>query len=123
MNIPAADEDERTRLLLEIVDPLVHGELGDHVRTWFYFWEPALRLRIRSELDNLRAAVAWAAERAQADAAARLATALSAQIYFRQGWNVSALAETALTTPGVVNHPLYPLTLGCAADQAFRRAD
>jgi len=47
VNIPAADADERTRLLLEVVDPLVHGELGDHVRTWFYFWEPALRLRIR----------------------------------------------------------------------------
>ena len=46
VNIPAGGADERTRLLLEVVDPLVHAELGDHIRTWFYFWEPELRLRI-----------------------------------------------------------------------------
>ncbi len=47
VNIPAVAAEERTRLLLEVVDPLVHDELGDHVKTWFYFWEPELRLRIR----------------------------------------------------------------------------
>jgi hypothetical protein len=47
VNIPAADEDECTRLLLEVVDPLVHREFRGHIRTWFYFWEPELRLRIR----------------------------------------------------------------------------
>jgi hypothetical protein len=71
VNIPAADEDERTRLLLEVVDPLVHDELGDHVRTWFYFWEPALRLRIRwfdpSEAEEWRAELARFLDEAKAD--------------------------------------------------------
>jgi hypothetical protein len=46
VNTPARNDDERTRLLLEVVDPLVHGQLGETVTTWFYFWEPGLRLRI-----------------------------------------------------------------------------
>jgi hypothetical protein len=46
VNTPARNDDERTRLLLEVVDPLVHRQLGETVTTWFYFWEPELRLRI-----------------------------------------------------------------------------
>ncbi len=34
-------------LLVELVDPLVHEELGEEIETWFFFWEPELRLRIR----------------------------------------------------------------------------
>jgi hypothetical protein len=34
-------------VLLDVVDPLVHDELGDEIETWFFFWEPELRLRIR----------------------------------------------------------------------------
>jgi len=34
-------------LLVDLVDHLVHDELGDEIETWFYFWEPDLRLRIR----------------------------------------------------------------------------
>ena len=34
-------------LLVELVDPLVHDELGGDIATWFFFWEPELRLRIR----------------------------------------------------------------------------
>jgi|SRR5437870_4864160 len=34
-------------LLLELVDGLVHEQLGEHIETWFFFWEPELRLRIR----------------------------------------------------------------------------
>lgn len=45
VNIPAVDDDERASLLLEVVDPLVHAQLTD-VATWFYFWEPELRLRV-----------------------------------------------------------------------------
>jgi hypothetical protein len=33
--------------LLELVDDLVHEQLGAEIGTWFYFWEPELRLRIR----------------------------------------------------------------------------
>jgi hypothetical protein len=45
VNIPARD-NERARLLLEVVDPLVHEMLSETVTTWFYFWEPELRLRV-----------------------------------------------------------------------------
>jgi hypothetical protein len=45
VNIPARAE-ERSRLLLELVDPLVHEHFAGRIKTWFYFWEPELRLRI-----------------------------------------------------------------------------
>jgi len=71
VNIPAADEDERTRLLLEVVDPLVHDELRDQVRTWFYFWDPELRLRIRwsdpGQAEKSRAELARFLDNARAD--------------------------------------------------------
>jgi lantibiotic biosynthesis dehydratase-like protein len=34
-------------VLADVVDPLVHDELGGDIETWFFFWEPELRLRIR----------------------------------------------------------------------------
>jgi hypothetical protein len=36
--------------LLELVDGLVHEQLGEDIAVWFYFWEPDLRLRIRWRL-------------------------------------------------------------------------
>ena len=33
--------------VLELVDTLVHEQLAADITTWFYFWEPELRLRIR----------------------------------------------------------------------------
>ena len=34
-------------LLLELVDPLVHETFADDIATWFFLWEPELRLRLR----------------------------------------------------------------------------
>ena len=34
-------------LLVDHVDPLVHEELGEAIETWFFLWEPELRLRFR----------------------------------------------------------------------------
>jgi hypothetical protein len=34
-------------LLLDVIDPLVHEHLRDEVESWHFFWEPALRLRLR----------------------------------------------------------------------------
>jgi Lantibiotic biosynthesis dehydratase C-term len=70
VNIPARP-DERVRLLLEIVDPLVHEHLAGQVETWFYFWEPELRLRIRwadaHHADSGRAQLADFLDQANAD--------------------------------------------------------
>jgi lantibiotic biosynthesis dehydratase-like protein len=71
VNVPAPDAETRTRLLLEVVDPLVHDELSDRVRTWFYFWEPELRLRIRwsdpEQAESGRAELARFLDQARAD--------------------------------------------------------
>ena len=42
--VPVRQQDES---LLELVDVLVHDQLRDELVTWFYFWEPELRLRLR----------------------------------------------------------------------------
>jgi Lantibiotic biosynthesis dehydratase C-term len=42
---PARGHDPE--LLVGLVDPLVHGALRDGIETWFFFWEPELRLRLR----------------------------------------------------------------------------
>jgi hypothetical protein len=39
--------DHLERLLFEVVDPLVHTHLDGRIETWFYFWEPECRLRVR----------------------------------------------------------------------------
>ena len=58
-------------LLLEVVDPLVHESLTDEIETWFYFWEPELRLRLRwrdaSRVPDNRAALARSLDSARAD--------------------------------------------------------
>jgi len=45
VNIVPSSQPER--LLLDVVDPLIHDRLRERIETWFYFWEPSLRLRIR----------------------------------------------------------------------------
>ena len=42
--VPVRVQDEG---LLLLVDDLVHEQLADDITTWFYFWEPELRLRLR----------------------------------------------------------------------------
>jgi hypothetical protein len=39
--------EARTTLLLDVVEPLVHEHFAEELDTWFYFWEPELRLRLR----------------------------------------------------------------------------
>jgi hypothetical protein len=52
VNIAApSSREQRERLLVDVIDPLVHETFSDCVETWFYFWEsepkPQLRLRIQ----------------------------------------------------------------------------
>ncbi len=47
VNIEPPSYDQREKLLLDVVDPLIHEVLRNRVGDWHYFWEPALRLRIR----------------------------------------------------------------------------
>jgi hypothetical protein len=46
VNLVPARELDRS-LLTRVVDPLVHERLAGELETWFYFWEPELRLRLR----------------------------------------------------------------------------
>jgi hypothetical protein len=70
VNIPAR-ADDRARLLLDVVDPLVHEQLAARIKTWFYFWEPELRLRIRwadpEQAESARAELAGFLDQAKAD--------------------------------------------------------
>jgi Lantibiotic biosynthesis dehydratase C-term len=43
--VPTRPLDEG--LLVDLVDPLVHETFRDEIATWFFLWEPELRLRIR----------------------------------------------------------------------------
>jgi hypothetical protein len=43
--VPPATRDES--LLTGLVDRLVHDRLRGELETWFFFWEPELRLRLR----------------------------------------------------------------------------
>lgn len=43
--VPRRPLDEE--VLVEVVDPLVHDTFADEIATWFFLWEPELRLRIR----------------------------------------------------------------------------
>jgi hypothetical protein len=59
VNVTPNSGEPQERLLLDVVDPLIHQVLSDRVGDWHYFWEPALRLRIRwlesthADLDKL----------------------------------------------------------------------
>jgi hypothetical protein len=46
VNIEPTSYERRERLLLDVVDPLMHEMLNGRIDAWHYFWEPALRLRI-----------------------------------------------------------------------------
>jgi hypothetical protein len=60
-------EVERDRsVLVDLVDELAHGE---DVVTWFFFWEPELRLRLRWGGEARREAVRARLDRAVADGA------------------------------------------------------
>ena len=43
VSTPPLDE----ALLVELIDPIVHEDFANEITTWFFFWEPQLRLRIR----------------------------------------------------------------------------
>jgi hypothetical protein len=47
VNIVPASWEQPERLLLQVVDPLIHTHLNGRIETWFYFWEPECRLRLR----------------------------------------------------------------------------
>jgi hypothetical protein len=44
--IQPADFGRRERLLVDVIDPLVHETLDGRIDAWRYFWEPALRFRV-----------------------------------------------------------------------------
>jgi Lantibiotic biosynthesis dehydratase C-term len=43
--VPTRPLDEQ--VLVDLVDPLVHETFAGEIATWFFLWEPELRLRIR----------------------------------------------------------------------------
>jgi hypothetical protein len=60
---------EPAELLADLVDDAVHGLLREEIETWFFFWEPELRLRIRwsdgSDAEDCRRRLAARLEEAE----------------------------------------------------------
>lgn len=81
--------------LLELVDALVHEQFGEEIATWFFLWEPELRLRIR-----------WREPGRAADQRAALATVLDAWKARLQikDWYEGAHGEPGGTYVGEAEH-------------------
>jgi hypothetical protein len=82
-------------VLVDVVDPLVHEELGNEIETWFFFWEPDLRLRIRwrdpARLDENRRRLAASLDRAK-------------RVRHIRGWYEGAHGERGKTYAGESEH-------------------
>jgi predicted ATPase/class 3 adenylate cyclase len=79
--------------------------------------------RVEQELDNLRAAVAWAVDTDHADLALGIIASLTAGFGNRIGAPFGPLAEQAAATPGATDHPLRCVALASAARAAVDRGD
>jgi predicted ATPase/class 3 adenylate cyclase len=77
--------------------------------------ELAWQDRTEADLDNIRAAAAWAVDTGNTDAALRLATAFSEQSWLRYRWGLLLLADSAADIDGATSHPLWPLARSLAA--------
>jgi predicted ATPase/class 3 adenylate cyclase len=79
--------------------------------------------RIERELDNLRAAVSWAVEAGQPDAALEIIASLSTAFGTRIGAPFGPMAEKAAAMPQALGHPLRCVALASAARAARDRGD
>src|SRR5262249_26371821 len=79
-------------VLLDVVDPLVHHELGGEIETWFFFWEP-----------ELRRLILWRDPGPLAENCARLATRLDRARSIRR-WYEGAHGEEGRTYAGEAEH-------------------
>jgi predicted ATPase/class 3 adenylate cyclase len=81
-------------------------------------WTP----RVDAELDNLRAALVWAAANDDADIALRIVVPL-ANTGMRSGYASAPWAETAVALPAASANPLYPEAVAWAATVASTTGD
>jgi predicted ATPase/class 3 adenylate cyclase len=79
--------------------------------------------RIEAELDNLRAATAWAAAYGADEVAVTLTAPLWMVNQLHPAWGLDALADAALATAGAETHRLLPALLAMAGRGALHRGD
>jgi predicted ATPase/DNA-binding SARP family transcriptional activator len=85
--------------------------------------EQRWRARIEAEIDNMRAAVAWASEHKEPELAARLVAPFLDFTQFRLALGFGDMARAALATPGIDEQPQLPAVLVVAALAAFFHGD
>ena len=107
----ATTRDRHLAFFVEFAQEAGPGLLGAEESHW--------DARTGVELDNLRAAVAWAVETDHTDAALRLTTAFAGQLWFRWHWALATLAATAAAMPDASTHDLGMLAFAIAAMKQY----
>jgi predicted ATPase len=85
--------------------------------------EAAWTEQVERNLDNLRAAVSWAVDAGEPDAALEIIASLSTAFGTRIGAPFGPLAEKAAAMPQALGHPLHCVALASAARAARDRGD
>jgi predicted ATPase/class 3 adenylate cyclase len=85
--------------------------------------EQRWRKRIEAEIDNLRAAVAWACNHEQPELAARLVAPFVDVIQFQLALGLDDLARAALAVPGIDEQSEVPAVFVVAALATFHHGD
>ena len=104
------DPDDRRalhgRYFLDFARRAAAGLLGPDEEAWVR--------RAEADLDNLRAAFTWAADRGDLDVALGIPAAFWWEAFNRLSWGVGRWAQDAVTRPGVDDHPAGRRALGVA---------
>lgn len=109
LDAEAETADTRTRHLAHFVDFASRagpGLITEHEAHW--------AARMEAEIENIRAAGAWAIETEDADGALRLVTPFAPQTHFRYMWGLNFIADAALAV-ATPEHPLYPVAVSMAS--------
>ncbi len=103
---PDARRAQHAHYFLDFARRAGEGLLGPDEEAWV--------ARTTADLDNLRAAFTWAADRGDLDVALGIPAALWWQAFNRPPWGVGRWAADAISRAGVDDHPDARRVLGVA---------
>lgn len=107
--------DAHARYFLALAEEAEIGLRGPREREWV--------VRLRVELDNLRAAHTWFRKQSDPDLALRLSAALHRFACWEVNDEILSWAEAVVELPSAQRHPLLPVVLGSAAIRRMHRGE